>query len=141
MRTGSDPSVAVAAALETAITIQEADSSSGSSSSSPTILTPQPTTSRMLRASPAAEYPVRSVSPDLELVPDRMADRVAGSAAAPFARRLTPTPEQQSLKKAEMKQLGSEESWKAEIEQIESIPKDGGMHSYCQPPRVDAMGA
>ena len=48
-------------------------------------------TSRLLRASPATEYPVRSVSPDL--VPDRMADRVAGGGS--FARRLTPNPEQQ----------------------------------------------
>jgi len=59
---------------------------------SPTILAPQPTTSRLLRASPAAEYPVRSVSPDL--IPDRMADRVVGVGSS-FARRLTPKPEQQ----------------------------------------------
>ena len=59
---------------------------------SPTILAPQPTTSRMLRASPATEYPVRSVSPDL--IPDRMADRVVGPGAS-FARRLTPKPEEQ----------------------------------------------
>lgn len=32
--------------------------------SSPTIAAPQPTTSRLLRATPATEYPVRSVSPD-----------------------------------------------------------------------------
>ncbi|KOS17385.1 Glucosamine-6-phosphate deaminase [Escovopsis weberi] len=31
--------------------------------SSPTILSPQPTTSRLLRATPATEYPIRSVSP------------------------------------------------------------------------------
>ncbi len=47
----------------------------------------------MLRASPATEYPVRSVSPDL--VPDRMADRVAGGG---FARRLTPNPDQHLLR-------------------------------------------
>ena len=59
-------------------------------SSSPTILAPQPVTSRLLRpTSPANEYPVRSVSPDL--VPDRMADRVVG--APDIKRRLTPQPE------------------------------------------------
>lgn len=57
---------------------------------SPTILAPQPMTSRLLRATPATEYPVRSVSPDL--VPDRMADRVG---VPDLARRLTPQPEQQ----------------------------------------------
>ncbi len=61
---------------------------------SPTILAPQPTTSRMLRASPATEYPVRSVSPDL--VPDRMADRIT-SVDRTFAGRLTPNPEQRTL--------------------------------------------
>ncbi len=60
---------------------------------SPTILSPQPVTTRMLGPSPATEYPVRSVSP--ELVPDRMADRVAGGGK--FAGRLTPTPEHQLL--------------------------------------------
>jgi len=60
--------------------------------SSPTILAPQPVTSRLLRpTSPANEYPVRSVSPDF--VPDRMADRVQGK---PEIRgRLTPQPESQ----------------------------------------------
>ncbi|KAK6064142.1 glucosamine-6-phosphate deaminase [Seiridium cupressi] len=58
---------------------------------SPTILAPQPTTSRFLRPrSPANEYPVSSVSPDL--VPDRMADRVGVPA---LSTRLTPRPEQQ----------------------------------------------
>ncbi|KAK8085043.1 hypothetical protein PG997_006314 [Apiospora hydei] len=57
--------------------------------SSPTILQPQPVTSRLLRASPATEYPVRSVSPDL--VPDRMADRVG---VPDLTQRLTPNPEQ-----------------------------------------------
>ncbi|KAK7931476.1 glucosamine-6-phosphate isomerase [Apiospora marii] len=57
--------------------------------SSPTILQPQPVTSRLLRASPATEYPVRSVSPDL--VPDRMADRVG---VPDLTSRLTPNPEQ-----------------------------------------------
>jgi glucosamine-6-phosphate deaminase len=60
---------------------------------SPTILSPQPMTSRLLQASPATEYPIRSVSP--ELVPDRMADRVSGGN---FARRLTPNPDQQMLR-------------------------------------------
>ncbi|RYO75084.1 hypothetical protein DL764_010580 [Monosporascus ibericus] len=60
---------------------------------SPTILAPQPMTSQLLRAtSPAAEYPVRSVSPDL--VPDRMADRVG---VPDLSRRLTPNPEQQRV--------------------------------------------
>ena len=58
---------------------------------SPTIHSPQPITSRLLRASPAAEYPVRSVSP--ELVPDRMADRTG---VPNISRRLTPQPEQQT---------------------------------------------
>lgn len=58
---------------------------------SPTILAPKPTTSMLLRPhSPANEYPVRSVSPDL--VPDRMADRIG---IPEIARRLTPMPEQQ----------------------------------------------
>ena len=88
---------------------------------SPTILAPQPTTSRLLRATPATEYPVRSVSPDLvpdamisripdpewemangratpELVPDRMAERIPEAGAdAELMRRLTPAPEQQFL--------------------------------------------
>jgi glucosamine-6-phosphate deaminase len=59
---------------------------------SPTILAPQPTTSRLLRATPAAEYPVRSVSPDL--VPDRMASRIPEPG---LNKRLTPNPEQQML--------------------------------------------
>jgi glucosamine-6-phosphate deaminase len=58
---------------------------------SPTIHAPQPITSRLLRASPAAEYPVRSVSP--ELIPDRMADRTG---VPNISRRLTPQPEQQT---------------------------------------------
>ena len=89
---------------------------------SPTILAPQPTTSRLLRATaPATEYPVRSVSPDLvpdammsripdpswvmangrltpELVPDRMAARIPEAGAeTELTRRLTPGPEQQFL--------------------------------------------
>lgn len=61
---------------------------------SPTILAPQPTTSRLLRAtSPAREYPIRSVSPDL--VPDRMASRIPEPA---LNKRLTPNPEQQMLR-------------------------------------------
>ncbi|KXH47095.1 glucosamine-6-phosphate isomerase [Colletotrichum salicis] len=85
----------------------------------PTILHPQPTTSRLLRASPATEYPIRSrsTSPDIELVfesmasrtkspseqqlravtpdlvTDRMAERIPGVPA--LAGRLTPNPEQQ----------------------------------------------
>ncbi len=70
----------------------------------PTILSPQPTTSRMLRASPAVEYPIRSVSPDL--VPDRMADRVV-SAERSFARRLTPNPEQQMLHQSSIGAVGA----------------------------------
>ncbi|KAK3350112.1 glucosamine-6-phosphate isomerase [Lasiosphaeria hispida] len=64
---------------------------------SPTILAPQPTTSRLLSAAtPAAEYPIRSrsVSPDIELVPDRMASRITDSAV--FRGRLTPGPEAQT---------------------------------------------
>ncbi|EXF80518.1 glucosamine-6-phosphate isomerase [Colletotrichum fioriniae PJ7] len=86
----------------------------------PTILHPQPTTSRLLRASPATEYPVRSrsTSPDIELVfesmasrtkspseqqlravtpdlvTDRMAERIPGVPAA-VTGRLTPNPEKQ----------------------------------------------
>ena len=59
---------------------------------SPTIVSPQPLTSRLLRASPAAEYPVRSVSPDL--IPDRMASRIPDVG---LASRLTPNPEKQML--------------------------------------------
>ncbi|OAR00829.1 hypothetical protein LLEC1_03799 [Akanthomyces lecanii] len=61
--------------------------------SSPTILAPQPTTSQLLRATPATEYPVRSVSP--ELIPDRMASRIPEPA---LNQRLTPNPEQQAAK-------------------------------------------
>ncbi|KAK2058990.1 glucosamine-6-phosphate isomerase [Colletotrichum caudatum] len=82
----------------------------------PTILHPQPTTSHLLRASPATEYPVRSTSPDIELVfesmasrtkspteqqlravtPDLITDRMATRIPEPaLAGRLTPTPEQQ----------------------------------------------
>ncbi|EFQ30256.1 glucosamine-6-phosphate isomerase [Colletotrichum graminicola] len=82
----------------------------------PTILHPQPTTSRLLRASPATEYPIRSTSPDIELVfesmasrtkspteqqlravtPDLVTDRMATRIPEPaLAGRLTPTPEQQ----------------------------------------------
>ncbi|KAJ0307788.1 hypothetical protein COL516b_003758 [Colletotrichum fioriniae] len=89
----------------------------------PTILHPQPTTSRLLRASPATEYPVRSrsTSPDIELVfesmgsrtkspseqqlravtpdlvTDRMAERIPGVPAA-VTGRLTPNPEKQQQK-------------------------------------------
>ncbi|KAG5998702.1 Glucosamine-6-phosphate isomerase 1 [Claviceps pusilla] len=57
---------------------------------SPTILSPQPATSRLLRATPATEYPVRSVSPDL--VSDRMASRIPEPS---LHWRLTPTPGKQ----------------------------------------------
>lgn len=60
---------------------------------SPTILSPQPTTSRLLRATPATEYPVRSVSPDL--IPDRMASRIP---EPHLSQRLTPNPEQQLMR-------------------------------------------
>lgn len=58
---------------------------------SPTILAPQPTTSRLLRATPATEYPICSVSPDL--IPDRMASRIPEPG---LSKRLTPNPEQQA---------------------------------------------
>ncbi|KAF4125597.1 glucosamine-6-phosphate deaminase [Geosmithia morbida] len=63
---------------------------------SPTILAPQPTTSRLLRpTTPANEYPVRSVSPDVDLVPDRMASRIPEKPQ--LTQRLTPNPEKQLL--------------------------------------------
>ena len=61
--------------------------------SSPTIHSPQPTTSRLLRATPATEYPIRSVSP--ELIPDRMASRIP---EPNLNKRLTPNPEQQAAR-------------------------------------------
>ncbi|KAL8392114.1 hypothetical protein RB595_002343 [Gaeumannomyces hyphopodioides] len=57
----------------------------------PTLMSPQPRLAHNL--APYAEYPVRSVSPDL--VPDRMASRIPGEAGAALNRRLTPNPEQQ----------------------------------------------
>ncbi|KAK4077109.1 uncharacterized protein Triagg1_4076 [Trichoderma aggressivum f. europaeum] len=63
--------------------------------SSPTIHAPQPTTSRLLRATPATEYPIRSVSPDL--VPDRMASRIP---EPHLTDRLTPNPEQQAVQQS-----------------------------------------
>jgi len=85
MRTGSYKSASHIP--YTVITNGEADADS------PTVLSPQPTTSRLLRVtSPAAEYPVRphsrSVSPDL--MPDRMASRIQDGSAS--MRRLTPAP-------------------------------------------------
>lgn len=92
-----------------------------------TIHSPQPTTSRLLRATPATEYPLRSrspspdcaahhlrVTPDTEytqdteytvdsrsptpdFMPDRMAARIGDQA---LLRRTTPNPEQQSLPRA-----------------------------------------
>lgn len=74
--------------------VSPASSPSSPQSPAPTILAPQPTTSRFLRASsPANEYPIRSVSPDFDLVPDRMADRMPEPGFA--AMRLTPNPEAQ----------------------------------------------
>lgn len=67
------------------------------SPTAPTVMAPQPTTSRLLHhLTPAAEYPVRSVSPDL--IPDRMASRIGGEVGAALTRRLTPNPEQQQAK-------------------------------------------
>ena len=40
----------------------------------PTILSPQPVTSTLLSATPATEYPIRSITP--ELIPDRMGSRI-----------------------------------------------------------------
>lgn len=75
--------------------ITPASSSASDQDQSPTILSPQPTTSRLLRPStPAAEYPVRSVSPDMDLVPDRMASRIP---EPQLNKRLTPNPEKQTL--------------------------------------------
>lgn len=55
---------------------------------SPTILAPQPTTSRLLlQATPVSEYPVRGTSPDL--VFDRMASRIGEPG---YTGRLTPQP-------------------------------------------------
>lgn len=69
--------------------------SSPPESPSPTIQAPQPTTSRYLRAtSPAREYPLRSVSPDL--IPDAMHSRLNNPGLA--ARRLTPEPGAQMAK-------------------------------------------
>ena len=63
---------------------------------SPTILSPQPTTSRFLRASsPANEYPLRSVSPDQDLVPDSMASRIPDPR---LTKRLTPTQESRTIR-------------------------------------------
>ncbi|RKU48726.1 Glucosamine-6-phosphate isomerase 1 [Coniochaeta pulveracea] len=80
IRTGPAPETVIQAPRE----VEEAQS--------PTIVAPQPTTSRLLKAStPAAEYPVRSVSPDADLVPDRMASRIPDPS---LTQRLTPGPEQ-----------------------------------------------
>ncbi|KAK0708335.1 glucosamine-6-phosphate isomerase [Lasiosphaeris hirsuta] len=77
-------------------------------SESPTILAPQPTTSRLLSvATPASECPIRSrsVSPDIELVPDRMASRIADSSV--FRGRLTPGPEVQANGLARVNAVGA----------------------------------
>ncbi len=86
----------------------------------PTIVSPQPTTSRLLRATPATEYPVRSRSPSPDFgarrrdaeytleseyvvdsraqtpdfMPDRMASRIGDQT---LLRRATPNPDQQLL--------------------------------------------
>ncbi|KAG5967985.1 Glucosamine-6-phosphate isomerase 1 [Claviceps arundinis] len=65
---------------------------------SPTVASPQPTTPRLLGTSPAAEHPIRSVSP--ELVPDRMASRIPEPS---LHWRLTPTPEQQAARQNAVK--------------------------------------
>lgn len=58
-------------------TVVDSGSPTSLESPAPTILSPQPLTSRFLRASsPANEYPVRSVSPADSIVFDRMADRI-----------------------------------------------------------------
>ncbi|POS79653.1 glucosamine-6-phosphate isomerase [Diaporthe helianthi] len=83
--------------VPTTVVIDEVSPPMSPKESSPTILSPQPTTSRLLRAfSPANEYPVRSVSPDFDLVPDRMADRLPDPGFA--NRRLTPNPEAQNAR-------------------------------------------
>ncbi|KAJ4393329.1 Glucosamine-6-phosphate isomerase (Glucosamine-6-phosphate deaminase) (GNPDA) (GlcN6P deaminase) [Gnomoniopsis smithogilvyi] len=70
-------------------TVVEEGSPTSLESPAPTILSPQPLTSRFLRASsPAREYPVRSVSPADSIVFDRMADRL----------QRTPNPEVQMAK-------------------------------------------
>jgi len=67
-----------------------------SSSPPPTVRDPQPTTSRLLRASsPAREYPLRSRSASPDLVPDSMASRIPDPA---LRKRLTPTPESQNMR-------------------------------------------
>ncbi|KAK4190800.1 glucosamine-6-phosphate deaminase [Podospora australis] len=63
---------------------------------SPTIASPQPTTSHLLRASPETEYPVRSRSPSPDFTPDRMGSRIGDPE---HTRRLTPDPDQQQQKK------------------------------------------
>ncbi|KAK0617403.1 glucosamine-6-phosphate isomerase [Immersiella caudata] len=83
----------------TIITLPNGDTSTppesaSESEDSPAIFAPQPVKSRLLRASsPAAEYPLRvsrSASPELDLIPDRMAERIIGGEA--LRGRLTPTP-------------------------------------------------
>jgi glucosamine-6-phosphate deaminase len=74
--------------------VQQPREVNGNGGDSPTVLSPQPTTSRLLRASsPAREYPLRSHSPDGDLVPDRMASRIP---EPELNQRLTPTPEAQN---------------------------------------------
>lgn len=96
IRTGPDVKSAqpVPVLVPTTTVVVDEVSPASPQSPAPTILSPQPTTSRFLRASsPANEYPLRSVSPDFDLVPDRMADRMPEPGFA--ARRLTPNPDAQ----------------------------------------------
>ncbi|KAK4461837.1 putative glucosamine-6-phosphate isomerase [Cladorrhinum samala] len=61
---------------------------------SPSVSSPQSTTSYLLRASPATEYSTISRSPSPDFTPDRMGSRIGDPA---FTRRLTPAPERQEL--------------------------------------------
>jgi glucosamine-6-phosphate deaminase len=99
LRTSTGATLKKPAPPPTIITLSNGDTntppeSASESETSPTIFAPQPVTSRLLRASsPAVEYPLRisrSASPDFDLVPDRMAERIIGGEA--FQGRLTPTP-------------------------------------------------
>lgn len=94
VRTGLGPSTVVQAPRDRA---PSPNGDAGAEDLRPSIRTPQPTTSRLLRASsPAAEFPLRrSSSPDVDLVPDRMASRIPDPH---LATRLTPRPEQQAVR-------------------------------------------
>jgi glucosamine-6-phosphate deaminase len=95
-----------------ATTVVTESSPTEASPPSPTILSPQPVTSRLLRpTAPASEYPVRSRSASPELVPDRMADRVTGGAEF-IRRRLTPNPEEASGKQQQQQQQQQQKATK-----------------------------